>query len=72
MLLPLLLLLFARVSLAAWGYTTTTSSYVVDTGKGLVVTVSRTNGDITSMLYNDVEYNGYDGRHTPSTSPPPP
>lgn len=64
MLFPLLFLLLARVAFAAWGYTESTSSYVVDTGKGLVVTVSKTNGDITSMLYNGVEYNGYSGKNT--------
>lgn len=64
MIFPFLILLLARVTFAAWGYTTTTASYVVDTGKGLVVTVSRTNGDITSLDYNGVEYNGYDGKNT--------
>lgn len=61
MILPFLLLLLARVALATWGYTTTSTSYIVDTGAGLVVTVSNSNGDITSMVYNGVEYNGYDG-----------
>lgn len=64
MIFPLLTLLLARVALAAWGYTDTGDSYIVDTGKGLVVTVSSTNGDITSMLYNGVEYNGYGGKNT--------
>lgn len=57
----ILLSLLAHVALATWGYTTTSTSYIVDTGAGLVVTVSNTNGDITSMVYNGVEYNGYDG-----------
>lgn len=64
MLYPILLFLLARVAFAAWGYTETSSSYVIDTGAGLVVTVSTTNGDITSMEYNGVEYNGYDGKNT--------
>lgn len=64
MLVPLLLLLLARVASAAWGYTETAGSYVIDTGKGLVVTVSSSNGDITSMKYNGVEYNGYGGKNT--------
>lgn len=64
MIFTLLILLLARVASATWGYTTTTASYIIDTSAGLVVTVSRTNGDITSMLYNDVEYNGYDGKNT--------
>lgn len=58
------LLLLVRVAVASWGYTTGTNSYIVDTGKGLVVTVSSINGDITSLKYNDVEYNGYDGKNT--------
>lgn len=61
MIFPFLLLILARVAFASWGYTTTSTSYVVDTGAGLVVTVSKSNGDITSMKYNGVEYNGYDG-----------
>lgn len=64
MIWQLLLLLLARVAFAAWGYTETSDSYIIDTGKGLVVTVSSENGDITSMLYNGVEYNGYDGKNT--------
>lgn len=64
MIWQLLLLLLARVAFASWGYTETSDSYIIDTGKGLVVTVSSENGDITSMLYNDVEYNGYDGKNT--------
>lgn len=64
MIFQFLLLLFARVALASWGYTETDGTYVVDTGKGLVVTVSTSNGDITSLNYNGVEYNGYDGKNT--------
>lgn len=64
MIFTFLILLLARVAAATWGYTTTTASYIIDTSAGLVVTVSRTNGDITSMLYNGVEYNGYDGKNT--------
>lgn len=64
MIWQLLLLLLARVASASWGYTETSDSYIIDTGKGLVVTVSSENGDITSMLYNGVEYNGYDGKNT--------
>lgn len=64
MILPFLVLvsLLARVALATWGYTATSTSYIVDTGAGLVVTVSNSNGDITSMVYNGVEYNGYGGK----------
>lgn len=64
MIFSLLLLVFARVALATWGYTVSGDSYIVDTGADLVVTVSSVNGDITSMVYNGVEYNGYDGKNT--------
>lgn len=64
MIFPLLLLLLARVAFAAWGYTETDGAYVIDTGANLVVTVDSSNGDITSLKYNGVEYNGYDGKNT--------
>lgn len=64
MILQLLLLLLVRIAFGSWGYTETSDSYIIDTGKGLVVTVGTENGDITSLLYNDVEYNGYDGKNT--------
>lgn len=64
MIWQLIVLLLAQVAFAAWGYTETSDSYIIDTGKGLVVTVSTENGDITSMKYNNVEYNGYDGKNT--------
>lgn len=50
--------------LAAFGYTDDGSNYVIDSGAALVIKVSKTNGDITSMKYNGVEYNGYDGKNT--------
>jgi rhamnogalacturonan endolyase len=39
----------------AFGLTTTTSSYTVDTGSQVVFSVSRTNGDLTSMKFNGTE-----------------
>ncbi|BCU77912.1 rhamnogalacturonan lyase B N-terminal domain-containing protein [Luteolibacter sp. LG18] len=42
---------------AAFGLTTTTSTYVVDTGGGLVFTVNRSNGGITSIVWNGTELN---------------
>jgi hypothetical protein len=50
--------------LAAFGYTDDGSNYVIDSGAALVIKVSKTNGDITSLKYNGVEYNGYDGKNT--------
>lgn len=42
--------------LAAFGITTSGSSLVVDTGGGLVFKVGTSSGDITSLVYNSVEY----------------
>lgn len=48
---------------AAFGLTTTTDAYTVDTGAGLVFSIRRVNldnhrhqGDISSMIFNGVEY----------------
>ncbi|KAI9050472.1 hypothetical protein LZ554_005635 [Drepanopeziza brunnea f. sp. 'monogermtubi'] len=49
---------------AAWGYMDNGSAYVIDTGTALVFAVSKSNGDITSMKYNGVEYNGYGGKNS--------
>ena len=51
-------------TLAAFGLTTSTDAYTVDTGAGLVFRIRRTDngsstqspGDIMSLLYNGVEY----------------
>ncbi|KAF2678739.1 polysaccharide lyase family 4 protein [Lentithecium fluviatile CBS 122367] len=43
---------------AAFGLTSTSSRYIVDTDGGLVFEVNRSNGDITSLKYNGVEYQG--------------
>ncbi|OLN97785.1 Rhamnogalacturonate lyase A 2, partial [Colletotrichum chlorophyti] len=43
---------------AAFGLTTSTTSYTVDTNGGLVFSVSRSTGDVTSLLFNGVEYQG--------------
>ncbi|KAG6918336.1 hypothetical protein DXG01_015195 [Tephrocybe rancida] len=37
---------------AAFGITTSGSNLLVDTGAGLVTTINKANGDITSLLYN--------------------
>lgn len=48
----LLWTLFASAALAAFGYTDEGTYWTIDTGGKLVVQVSKTNGDITSMKYN--------------------
>jgi rhamnogalacturonan endolyase len=55
-----ILFLSASHSLAAFGVTTVSGSYVVDTGAGLVFKVNQTSGDITSIQYNGIEYQATD------------
>jgi rhamnogalacturonan endolyase len=47
-------------TLATFGVTSSSGSYLVDTGAGLVFRVSQTSGDITSIQYNGVEYQATD------------
>ncbi|MFI6333650.1 rhamnogalacturonan lyase B N-terminal domain-containing protein [Streptomyces sp. NPDC050535] len=49
---------------ASFGYTDDGSNYVVDTGANLVFKVSKTNGDLTSLIYRGTEYQGYDGKNS--------
>jgi rhamnogalacturonan endolyase len=58
------LFLAPAVAFAAWGYTDDGKNYVVDTGASLVVKVSKTNGDMTSINYAGVEYNGQSGKNS--------
>jgi len=62
--LALLSLLLPQLSYAAFGLTSTSDMYTIDTGAGLVFSVRRTDngvstqsaGDITSLKYNGIEY----------------
>ncbi|MFE0450473.1 rhamnogalacturonan lyase B N-terminal domain-containing protein [Streptomyces sp. NPDC058914] len=56
--------LAAPASAAAFGYTDDGSNYVVDTGAHLVFKVSKTNGDLTSLVYRGVEHQGYGGMNS--------
>ncbi|MFD7132280.1 rhamnogalacturonan lyase B N-terminal domain-containing protein [Streptomyces sp. NPDC059894] len=56
--------LAAPASAAAFGYSDDGSNYVVDTGAQLVFKVGKTNGDLTSLVYRGVEYQGYDGKNS--------
>ncbi|MFD5231667.1 rhamnogalacturonan lyase B N-terminal domain-containing protein [Streptomyces qaidamensis] len=49
---------------AGFGYTDDGSDYVVDTGAQLVFKVSKSNGDLTSLVYRGTEYQGYGGRNS--------
>ncbi|KAH6637767.1 Rhamnogalacturonase B, N-terminal-domain-containing protein [Boeremia exigua] len=57
-------LLAPAAVLAAWGYTDDGKNYVIDTNANLVVKVSKTNGDMTSIKYRGVEYSGQAGKYS--------
>ena len=57
-------LLAPEPALAAFGYTDNGAAYVVDTGAGLVFQVDKASGDITSIVFNGVEYKGPSGKGT--------
>lgn len=43
--------LLPATALAAWGYTDDGKNYVIDTNANLIVKVSKSNGDMTSIKY---------------------
>ncbi|KAG5654265.1 hypothetical protein H0H81_005511 [Sphagnurus paluster] len=47
-----ILLAFLPAAFAAFGITTSGNNLLVDTGAGLVTTINKSNGDITSLNYN--------------------
>lgn len=51
-------------SAAGFGYTDDGSNCVVDTGANLVFKVSKSNGDLTSLVYKGTEYQGYGGKNS--------
>ncbi|KUN21958.1 rhamnogalacturonase B precursor [Streptomyces antibioticus] len=51
-------------SAATFGWRDDGSNYVVDTGANLVFKVSKTNGDLTSLVYKGTEYQGYGGKNS--------
>ncbi|MGW7204658.1 rhamnogalacturonan lyase B N-terminal domain-containing protein [Streptomyces sp. NPDC054837] len=51
-------------SAAAFGWSDDGSNYVVDTGANLVFKVSKTNGDLTSLVYKGTQYQGYGGKNS--------
>ncbi|AZQ38304.1 rhamnogalacturonase B precursor [Streptomyces cyaneochromogenes] len=56
--------LSGTASAAAFGWSDDGSNYVVDTGANLVFKVSKTNGDLTSLVYRGTEYQGYGGKNS--------
>ncbi|MFJ4567059.1 rhamnogalacturonan lyase B N-terminal domain-containing protein [Streptomyces caelestis] len=49
---------------AGFGWTDDGSNYVVDTGAQLVLKVSKSTGDLTSLVYRGTEYQGYGGMNS--------
>ncbi|KAH9994589.1 polysaccharide lyase family 4 protein [Xylariaceae sp. FL0662B] len=56
--IPFALAILTKGAYAAFGLTNTENGYQVDTNGGLVFEVDKTNGDVTSLLFNNVEYQG--------------
>ncbi|MFI7496998.1 rhamnogalacturonan lyase B N-terminal domain-containing protein [Streptomyces sp. NPDC049687] len=56
--------LLSSASAATFGYKDDGRNYVVDTGAFLVFKVSKTTGDLTSLVYKGKEYEGYGGKHS--------
>ncbi|MGW7541715.1 rhamnogalacturonan lyase B N-terminal domain-containing protein [Streptomyces sp. NPDC054770] len=56
--------LATTASAAGFGWSDDGSNYVVDTGASLVFKVSKTNGDLTSLVYKGAEYQGYGGKNS--------
>ncbi|MDV7215535.1 rhamnogalacturonan lyase B N-terminal domain-containing protein [Streptomyces prunicolor] len=56
--------LLSSANAAAFGYTDDGSNYVITTGSSLILKVSKSTGDLTSLAYKGKEYEGYGGRHS--------
>ncbi|MFD7456920.1 MULTISPECIES: rhamnogalacturonan lyase B N-terminal domain-containing protein [unclassified Streptomyces] len=56
--------LAGSASAAAFGWSDDGANYVVDTGAQLVFKVSKSNGDLTSLVYRGTEYQGYGGKNS--------
>ncbi|MHC5902339.1 rhamnogalacturonan lyase B N-terminal domain-containing protein [Streptomyces sp. S6] len=53
-----------NASAAGFGWRDDGSNYVVDTGANLVFKVGKSDGDLTSLVYKGVEYQGYGGKNS--------
>lgn len=56
--------LLSSASAATFGYTDDGSNYVIDTGASLVLKVSKSTGDLNSLVYKGKEYEGFEGKHS--------
>ena len=55
-------LVFGPQAWGSFGYTDNGTEYVVDTGAGLVFNVNKSDGNVDSWLYQNVQYNGPSGK----------
>ncbi|UUU21099.1 rhamnogalacturonan lyase B N-terminal domain-containing protein [Streptomyces sp. DSM 40750] len=56
--------LLSAASAAGFGHSDDGRNFVVDTGANLVFKVSKTTGDLTSLVHKGKEYEGYGGKHS--------
>ncbi|TLS42576.1 rhamnogalacturonase B precursor [Streptomyces montanus] len=56
--------LLSSASAATFGHTDDGANHVIDTGASLVFKVSKSTGDLTSLVYKGKEYEGYGGKHS--------
>ncbi|KOV87517.1 rhamnogalacturonase B precursor [Streptomyces sp. NRRL WC-3618] len=56
--------LLSSASAATFGHTDDGSNFVINTGAELVFKISKSTGDLTSLVYRGKEYEGYGGRHS--------
>lgn len=58
------LLFWPAAVAAAWGWTDSNGNYVIDSGADLIISVSKSTGDINSLNYKGQEFNGWGGKNT--------
>ncbi|ELP69616.1 rhamnogalacturonan lyase B N-terminal domain-containing protein [Streptomyces turgidiscabies] len=56
--------LLSSASAATFGHTDDGKNFVINTGASLVFKISKSTGDLTSLVYRGKEYEGYGGRHS--------
>jgi len=49
---------------ASFGYSDDGKNYIVNTGANLIFKVNHSNGDLTSLVYGETEYDGYQGKNS--------
>ncbi|MFC4467916.1 rhamnogalacturonan lyase B N-terminal domain-containing protein [Streptomyces xiangluensis] len=56
--------LLSSASAATFGHSDDGKNHVIDTGASLVFKVSKSTGDLTSLVHKGKEYEGYGGKHS--------